>query len=99
MNVRKRANLAVLFGLLVVIGVAILSAFYIVTGPVIPRSYLRQLKPGMTKSEVSAILGPPPVVQHDQAWVYSRWGNAGWVEVYFDGEGRFDHINDESPIP
>jgi outer membrane protein assembly factor BamE (lipoprotein component of BamABCDE complex) len=98
-NGRQRTTLALVLGLLFVIAVAILFAIYVVAGPVIPRSQLQQLKPGMTKSEVSAILGPPRIVQDDREWVYSRWGNAGWIEVYFDAEGRFNRVNDESPFP
>jgi hypothetical protein len=52
----------------------------------------------MSKSEVSAVLGPPQIIQSDQGWVYSRWGNPGWVEVYFDKKGCFDCVNDESPF-
>jgi hypothetical protein len=70
-----------------------------VAGPVIPRSRLGQLRPGMTKSEVSAILGSPQIVEGDHEWVYSRWGNPGWIEVYFDANGSFHSVNDESPFP
>jgi outer membrane protein assembly factor BamE (lipoprotein component of BamABCDE complex) len=99
MHSRRRINLGFVLGLLVVIIVAILFAIYVMVGPVIPRSQLQRLKPGMTKSEVTAILGPPRIVESEQEWVYSRTGNAGWVEVYFDVKGRFHRVNDESPFP
>jgi hypothetical protein len=53
----------------------------------------------MTKSEVRAILGTPQMIQGDREWVYSRWGNPGWVEVYFDEKGLLNRMNDESPFP
>lgn len=75
-----------------------LGLFFQMAGPVIPAGKLNRLRPGMTQAEVIRILGRP---QWDDGgeWVYERWGNPGWVEVRFDGEGRFAGINDESPFP
>ncbi|NUQ62852.1 MAG: outer membrane protein assembly factor BamE [Pirellulales bacterium] len=71
-----------------------------IAGPVVPKPQLQQLRPGMMKSEVRSILGNPQIIEDDdRTWVYLRWGNPGWVEVYFDVNGRFDSVNDESPFP
>ena len=85
-------------GLFAGITLAILIAIYVVAASVVPRYQLEQLRQGMSKSEVRAILGKPTFVEGDREWVYRRWGNPGWVEVYFDEEGLFDHVNDESPF-
>ncbi|HBO45266.1 MAG TPA: hypothetical protein DD670_15325 [Planctomycetaceae bacterium] len=96
---RRRTALTFIFGLLLLAVIVIALGVYVMAGPVVPRSHLRQLKQGMSKSEVRAILGNPETAEEDREWVYSRWGNPGWVEVYFDAEGRFDRVNDESPFP
>ncbi|NLE37590.1 MAG: outer membrane protein assembly factor BamE [Pirellulaceae bacterium] len=92
----RRTALTFVFGLLVLAVIVVTWGVYVVAGPVVPRSQLRQLKQGMSKSEVRAILGNPETAEEDQQWVYSRWGNPGWVEVHFDAEGRFDRVNSET---
>lgn len=64
-----------------------------------PRHLLRQIAPGMTKAEVRDVLGDPQNREGDYQWEYRRWGNAGWVEVFFNKEGTVDYVNDESAYP
>lgn len=64
-----------------------------------PRHLLRQVAPGMTKADVRALLGEPQDRDHECQWEYSRWGNAGWVEVFFDENGTVAYVNDESVFP
>lgn len=49
---------------------------------------LEQLKPGMTKEEVTLVLGTPTHEMNDQ-WTYAGWG---WpmVHIYFDVNERFE---------
>jgi hypothetical protein len=68
-----------------------------VTGPVLPHDLVGQLREGMTKAEVEAILGPPGD-RFDDCWNYYRGCNPGWIEFYFN-EGRLSEVNDESPFP
>lgn len=64
-----------------------------------PRHLLRQIVPGTTKAEVRDILGEPEGDEGSGTWLYERWGNAGWVEVYFDENGAVCEVNDESVFP
>lgn len=52
---------------------------------------LEQLKPGMTKEDVKAVLGDPSTDEDKSKfqWVYAGWG---WpmVHVYFDADERFE---------
>ena len=92
---RQRTTLLAFVAFLAAFVVTIAFAARTVLGPVIPRPQLEQLKKGMTKSEVRAILGDPKVIDGSQ-WIYTRWANPGWVEVYFDADERFRNVNDES---
>mgnify|MGYP003333851251 CR=1 FL=1 len=68
-------------------------------GPAVPRSRLRQIQPGMTKSEVRKLLGKPRGVEGDWQWEFARPLNVGWVEIWFDDQGCVTEINDESVFP
>lgn len=76
-----------------------LAALDILARPAMRRHLLRQVKPGMTKAEVREVLGEPQDVEADWQWEYSRWGNAGWVEVAFNKDDRVTYVNDESVFP
>ena len=52
----------------------------------------------MTKDAVHDVMGKPESIDDDM-WIYSRPLNAGWVEMWFDEDGRLDGINDESVFP
>ena len=67
--------------------------------PAVDRSLLTKIVPGMTKPQVALVLGQPNKTYGDSEWLYWRWGNAGWVEVWFDDSDRVDYINDESAFP
>jgi len=84
--------------LAVVIAVPALSV-YIAARPAMPRHLLRQVTAGMTKAEVQDILGEPQDREGDYQWEYWRWGNAGWVEIFFHQDGTVDYVNDESAFP
>lgn len=88
-----------LFGCVVAAVAAIALVLYVVLGPVIPPSRFRQIKRGMTQAEVQAILGISEITYGGREWIYTRWGSPGWVELYFDAEGNYKSVNDESPIP
>jgi hypothetical protein len=74
-------------------------AIQTVVGPAVPRWKLRQISEGMTKHQVVAILGHPDRESSDHEWQFSRWGNAGWVEIWFNEDGLVGYINDESVFP
>lgn len=97
-RVKSKAWRVLLAGCLIVIAVP-LAALYIAARPAMPRHLLRQVKPRMTKAEVREVLGKPKNVEADWQWEYSRWGNAGWVEVAFDKDDRVTYVNDESAFP
>ncbi|MEM9646822.1 MAG: hypothetical protein AAF989_17660, partial [Planctomycetota bacterium] len=79
---------------------AIAAAFvFIATRPAFDRKLLSRVRPGITRTEVSTLLGPPHNSDGRNQWEYSRWGNAGWVEVQFDANGTVIWINDESVFP
>ena len=63
------------------------------------RHFLRQVTSGMTKVEVRDLFGEPQDREDEYQWEYSRWGNAGWVEICFSRDGAVDHVNDESVFP
>ncbi|MFO1021510.1 MAG: hypothetical protein U0903_12560 [Planctomycetales bacterium] len=69
---------------------------YLAARPAVPFSKLARLKPGMSREEVHAILGPPQDRVGDDCLIYRRFANPGWVEVYFNQHDKLDHINDES---
>jgi hypothetical protein len=72
---------------------------FVIARPPIDRKLLSRITPGMTRSQVSTILGPPHDTQGSNQWEYSRWGNAGWVEISFDATDRVRSVNDESVFP
>ncbi len=74
-------------------------AYLWIGGPVIPSRKLDALRPGMTQTQVSEILGEPTEITSDRQWTYFREPNPGWVAIYFDDQKRFRDINDESPTP
>jgi hypothetical protein len=55
--------------------------------------------PGMTKTEVKDVLGEPQNRPSEHEWEFWRWGNAGWVEVWFNNNGTVNYVNDESAFP
>lgn len=68
-------------------------------GPAVRRSKLEQLEKGMTKNQVLEVLGRPRKIESERQWIYSRSGNYGWVEVFFDDCDRLTGVNDESAFP
>lgn len=72
---------------------------FIIARPAYNRTALSKILKGMTKQQVSTILGPPERINGEHEWEYSRWGNAGWVEVWFDENALVREINDESVFP
>lgn len=96
------ARRQLLRGCLVLLAVVIsvpVVAIYIMARPAMPRHLLRQIAPGMTKAEVRHVLGEPQDREGDYQWEYWRWGNAGWVEVFFNEDGTVNYVNDESAFP
>jgi outer membrane protein assembly factor BamE (lipoprotein component of BamABCDE complex) len=73
--------------------------FHKIAGPVFPNSHLRQVQPGLTKQQVIGILGEPSVKTDTGEYVYERWGNPGWVAVYFGDDGIVTSIDVESAFP
>ena len=65
-------------------------------GPIFPRSVLDKLAPGMTKAQVQSLVGPPARTYGEDQWQYQRAFNPGWVEIWFDGDGKLLDVNDES---
>ena len=82
--------------------IALLAApgglLYLVIRPAMPPDKIRQLRVGMTEVDVRRILGSPARLG-GHLWEYSRWGNAGYVQVTFDANGAVQMINDESVFP
>jgi hypothetical protein len=96
----RRRLLIICSGLLVVVAVVILAALVPRSRPpAVSRQQCEQLKEGMTRQEVEAVIGGPPgdyttreymplplgirYCQHEQ-WV----GDEGMIFVYFDQAGR-----------
>jgi len=69
---------------------------YRAVGPIFPRQVYEKLRPGMSKAEVQAIIGPPTSTYGADDWRYERKWNPGWVEVQFNEAGRLLYVNDES---
>ena len=72
---RQSGGKTIAVGLIIVVSALLLWA-YVAARPAMPRSLLRQLRPGMSKVEVVEILGKPNDTDNDR-WIYSRWGNIG----------------------
>ncbi len=96
---KNQFSLAMLLFLVAVCALFIffVTQCYRIGGPAMPNYLMRQLRLGMTKEEVRRLLGPPEKV-YDNTWIYSRKGNVGWVEIWFD-EDRLGSVNDESAFP
>ena len=78
----------------------VLGIPYVLARHAMARSTLNQLAIGMTKEEVRKVLGEPRRIREQEAvWEYSRWGNAGYVDIHFDGVGKLQSVNDESVFP
>jgi hypothetical protein len=75
------------------------SILFIMARPAYDRTILSQITRGMTKPQVSKLMGPPHHIASAHEWEYSRSGNAGWVEIWFDEKGLVTSINDESVFP
>ena len=75
------------------------AASSVLIGPAVPKHLLQQIEIGMTKSEIKTIMGPPTRSYGNHEWQYSRTGNVGWVEIWFDENGAVNGINDESAFP
>lgn len=78
--------------------VLICGAYWLVLGPVIPPGKLDGLREA-TRADVRRILGDPTEVHPSGNWIYMRLFNPGWVEIYFDHDGRVSVINDEQACP
>ena len=72
---------------------------YIIVRPAYDRTILAKITPGMTKPQVSKLMGPPEHIASPNEWQYSRPGNAGYVQILFDEKGLAAGINDESVFP
>jgi hypothetical protein len=72
------------------------SILFIMARPAYDRTILARITPGMAKPQVSKLMGPPHHIANAYEWEYSRSGNAGWVEIWFDEQGLVTSINDES---
>jgi len=75
------------------------SGLFILARPAFDRTVLSRVRPGMTKAQVSQLMGQPENIEGAHQWEYSRWGNAGWVEISFDENDVVLGINDESVFP
>ena len=72
---------------------------YIMVRPAYDRTVLAKITPGMTKPQVSKLMGPPEHIASSNEWQYSRTGNAGYVQILFDQKGLVSGINDEFVFP
>jgi hypothetical protein len=90
-------RLLVVFALFAFAVAGIRFLFVDALGPAIPPEQLKQLKPGMTKSEVEKIVGKPDDAVAD-VWHYERPLNPGWVGLYFDEADRLLSIDDERAL-
>jgi hypothetical protein len=101
MSDKRQFGLRTTFAGIALVGLLLtLSGFgYRIIGPAVPKSLLMSIKPGMSKAEVRGILGAPKNIVGNCEWKYGPGENVGWVEVWFDAQGRVSHINDESAFP
>lgn len=65
-------------------------------GPVVPLSVAKRVRPGITRSEVIAILGLPNDGMTNQSWEYVRIFNPGWFVVHFDANGEVAYVDHET---
>jgi outer membrane protein assembly factor BamE (lipoprotein component of BamABCDE complex) len=74
-------------------------AFVEIAGPVIPAALVNQLKAGMSRDEVRAMLGPPSQVDGNGVWTYLKPLNPGWANVEFDDQENFVTFSQELAYP
>ncbi len=95
---KRRTHIGLLLTLAALL-LAPIVTICILARPAFDRTLLSQIRPGMTRAQVSMILGPPNDTEGQSQWEYWRWGNAGWVEIAFDGTDNVLWVNDESVFP
>lgn len=79
----------------VVVPIGVVNAFWYFLGPVIPQELLRTVVAGTAKKDVVQRIGEPSEVDLN-SWIYTRWGNQGYVVISFTDDGRVLSVNDES---
>lgn len=65
------------------LGLSATGISFIVFRPALPSHVIAAVKVGMTESEVRDIAGVPDEIDTNGTWIYSRFGNPGWLEVHF----------------
>ena len=93
---RIRTGLLLAFAALLLFPIV---TIYILARPAFDRTLLSRIAPGMTRAQVSTILGTPNGTEGPSQWEYWRWGNAGWVEIAFTNTDNVLWVNDESVFP
>ena len=89
----RRSSLLLLLGLIV--GMTFGLAWITTRDPVSQTQWDR-IELGMSREQVTAILGNPDGIDGPTQIEYRRAFNAGWVEFTFDNTGRLIEKNDES---
>ena len=89
----RKSTLLLFFGLL--IGASMVFTWLATRDPV-NQSEWNEIRLGMTREQVIAILGDPDRIDGTDQIEYSRPFNAGWVEFTFDAKDRLIEKNDES---
>jgi hypothetical protein len=56
----------------------------------VPMNQLKQLKKGMTKSEVQSILGKPATIHEYGQWTYDRPLVFGFVNIHWMSNGTYN---------
>lgn len=74
-------------------------AFMEIAGPVIPTALVNQLKTGMSRDEITALLGPPSEIDGSGCWYYFKSWNPGWATVYFDEREEYLSVSQELAFP
>jgi hypothetical protein len=97
-KVGRQTLSGLLLALAILISIPIVSV-YVLARPAFDRTLLLRIMPGMTRAQVSTILGAPNDTDGPSQWEYWRWGNAGWVEIAFDDADNVLWVNDESVFP
>jgi hypothetical protein len=72
------------------------TVLFLIMGDPISKSKWDRIKIGMTKEQVTEILGPPDATEGTWQFEYHGFLNVGWVEFDFDQEGYLTSKNDES---
>ena len=89
----RKSSLILLSGLL--IGIT-LGLAWITTRDPVSQTQWDRIRLGMSREQVTAILGNPDGIDGPTQIEYKRAFNAGWVEFTFDDMGRLIEKNDES---